>query len=59
MSDLNLSQAQKQFFETFGYLAFPGLLKPESDEIIRKFEGVFEQARLEHTPPGAPSLCRL
>src|SRR6478752_8397062 len=26
------------------------MLKPESDEIIHKFEGVFEQARLQHDP---------
>lgn len=50
MAEFILSQGQRNFFETFGYLAFPGLLKPESEEISRKFEGVFEAARLQHDP---------
>lgn len=50
MAELNLSRSQQQFFETFGFLTFPGLLAPEIEGITRKFEGVFEQARLQHNP---------
>lgn len=50
MAELKLSQGQKQFFETFGYLALAGLLKPQIDQIIRRFEAVFEQARLKPDP---------
>lgn len=50
MAELKLSQGQKQFFETFGYLALAGLLKAQIDQIIRRSEGVFEQAGLEPEP---------
>jgi hypothetical protein len=50
VAELILSQGQRQFFETFGYLAFPGLLKPEIENIIHNFEGVFETAKLQHDP---------
>ena len=41
MADVLLSEQQRNFFHTFGYLAFPGLLKDRIDEIIREFEGIF------------------
>ena len=41
MPDLKLSEQQLTFFKTFGFLAFPGLLRDRIDEIIREFEAVF------------------
>ncbi len=48
MDKLNISQ--KQFFDTFGYLVFPGLLAQEISEIINEFEAVFEEARVKPDP---------
>ena len=41
MPDLKLTEQQLTFFKTFGYLAFPGLVKDRLDEIIREFEAIF------------------
>lgn len=41
MTDLKLTPQQLAFFNTFGFLAFPGLLKDRIDEIIREFEAIF------------------
>ena len=41
MSDPILSPQQIAQFRTFGFLAFPGLLKDRIDEIIREFEAIF------------------
>lgn len=41
MPDLKLTDQQLAFFKTFGFLAFPGLLKDRIAEIIREFEAVF------------------
>jgi hypothetical protein len=41
MPDLKLTPQQLAFFNTFGFLAFPGLLKDRIDEIIREFEAIF------------------
>lgn len=41
MADFKLTEQQKTFFHTFGYLGFPGLLKDQIDEIIREFEAIF------------------
>ncbi|MEO6874214.1 MAG: phytanoyl-CoA dioxygenase family protein [Opitutaceae bacterium] len=41
MPDLKLTDQQITFFKTFGFIAFPGLMKDRIDEIIREFEGVF------------------
>ena len=41
MPDLKLTDQQVTFFQTFGFLRFPGLLKDRIDEIIREFEAVF------------------
>lgn len=37
-----LTDQQISFFETFGYLGFPGLMADRIDEIIREFEAVWE-----------------
>ncbi len=44
-----LNAKQKNFFETFGYLAFPGLLANELDWIRPEFEAVFKEAQVLHT----------
>lgn len=41
MPDLQLTNHQKTFFTTFGYLAFPGLMKDRIGEITDAFEAVF------------------
>ena len=38
---MKLSQQQLAYFETFGFLYFPGLLAGEVDEITRRFENVW------------------
>ncbi len=38
---MRLTQQQLGFFETFGFLKFPGLLADEVDEITRRFEKVW------------------
>ncbi len=43
MPDFTLTEQQQTFFKTFGFLAFPGLLRDRIDEIIREFEAVFAQ----------------
>lgn len=37
-----LTDQQVHFFETFGYLGFPGLMAERIEEITREFEGVWE-----------------
>jgi hypothetical protein len=39
---------QKSFFETFGFLKLPGLLRDEVAQIIADFEAVFPQLGLKH-----------
>jgi len=41
MQDLVLTPEQKTFFNTFGFLALPGLLKDRIAEVIDAFEAVF------------------
>jgi len=38
-----LSEQQVAFFNTFGFLAFPGLLKNRIEEIIREFHAIFQK----------------
>ena len=38
---MQLSQQQRDFFETYGYLVLPGLLSEELEWIIEEFEAVF------------------
>jgi hypothetical protein len=47
MSTPTLAQ-QRAFFETFGFLKLPGLLKNEIAGIIAEFEAVFPQLGLRH-----------
>ena len=42
-SDMQLSDAQLNFFETFGYLGFPGLLADRVASITAAFEGVWDK----------------
>ncbi len=41
MDKLRLTPQQLAFMDTFGYLAFPGLLKDRIEKIIEEFEAVF------------------
>lgn len=41
-------QQQRAFFESFGFLKLPGLLRPEIDSITSEFEAVFPELGLEH-----------
>ena len=43
MQGLQLSDQQKQFFDTFGYLAMPGLMADCIDDITAAFEEVWEK----------------
>jgi len=47
MSSPTLAQ-QRAFFETFGFLKLPGLVKAEIETIIREFEAVFAQLGQKH-----------
>jgi hypothetical protein len=38
---MQLTQQQKNFFDTFGYLAFPGLLKDCIDDVTDAFENIW------------------
>lgn len=42
-ADLQLTQRQQRFFDTFGYLHLPGLMRDRIDAIIRGFERVWER----------------
>lgn len=43
MDTVLLTESQIRFFETFGYLAFPGLLADRITQIIDEFEAVWEE----------------
>ncbi len=45
---MELSQEQRDFFETFGYLVLPGLLRDELDWILDEFEAVFQNRGVTH-----------
>jgi len=45
---MELSQQQRDFFETFGFLVLPGLLNEEVSWIIEEFEAVFAQRGVVH-----------
>ncbi len=47
-----LTNEQTAFFDTFGYLGFPGLMKDRIDEIIAAFEAVWDERGGGHY--GAP-----
>jgi len=59
---MQLSEQQLSFFDTFGYLAFPGLFKPqEISWIIEEFEMVLQTHGDGKTMMGQsePLLCLL
>ena len=73
-SNAVVSDQQLRFFQTFGYLAFPGLIKDCIDEIIEAFEEVWKQQGHSHNgephdgskrscivpfPDQHPRLCQL
>ncbi len=41
MTEMRLTQQQLGYFETFGFLKFPGLLVDEVEEITRRFEKIW------------------
>ena len=45
---MKLSQQQLQFFETFGFLHFPGLMKEEIGWITEDFESIFATSGQVH-----------
>jgi len=45
---MELSQQQRDFFETFGYLVLPGLVSEEVGWITEEFEAVFTQRGVVH-----------
>jgi hypothetical protein len=45
---MELSQQQRDLFETFGYLVLPGLLRDEIAWIIEEFEAVFHERGVVH-----------
>lgn len=45
---MQLTEQQKQFFETFGYLIFPGLLKDQIETITSEFRAVFDDRGIQH-----------
>ena len=45
---MELTREQKHFFETFGYLALPGLLKNDIAWITEEFEAVFQGRNVSH-----------
>ena len=47
---MQLTQHQKDFFQTFGFLTFPGLLQDEVGWIIQEFRAVFDDRGLAHQP---------
>ena len=43
MTEHRLSSQQLQFFDTFGFLSFPGLLADSIDDIIDAFDAVWTE----------------
>jgi hypothetical protein len=50
-----LTDQQVSFFETFGYLGFPGLMADRVAEIIREFEAVWAAQGGGHNGRRAPA----
>ena len=48
MSQFRLDDRQLQFFDTFGFLSFPGMLSDCIDEIIESFEAVWDERGSGH-----------
>src|SRR3954452_1792221 len=47
---MQLTEQQKRFFDTFGYLVLPGLVKDDVDWITSEFEAVFSDRGVVHDP---------
>ncbi len=45
---MELTQEQKNFYNTFGYLVMPGLVRDSIDWIIDEFEAVFTDRGIQH-----------
>ena len=45
---MQLTTEQQNFFETFGFLQFPGLLRDQIESITQEFCGVFDDNGIEH-----------
>jgi len=48
MTNFELSNQQKSFFETFGFLHLPGILADDIAWITSEFEAIFEARRADH-----------
>jgi len=46
---MQLTEQQKEFFEAFGFLQFPGVLKNEIGGITEEFRAAFDDQGVEHT----------
>ena len=55
---MKLSHTQKRFFDDFGYLVLPGLLRAEISWISEEFERVFREAGVVHDGTARSSLGR-
>ena len=53
---MTMSSQQKRFFEDFGYLFLPGLMKEEAAWIIEEYERVFSEAGIAHDGTNRSSL---
>jgi len=47
---MQISTQQQAFFDTFGFLAFPGLLREDAAWITSEFEAVFSDRGIVHDP---------
>ena len=47
---MKLTEHQQRFFDTFGFLRLPGLLRDEIGWITGEFEAVFRDRNVEHDP---------
>ena len=45
---MRLTDQQKRFFKTFGFLKFPGLFKDDTGQVTEAFEGVWEDSGRQH-----------
>lgn len=45
---MQLTEQQQAFFDTFGYLVFPGLMTEEIASVIAEFRGVFDDKGVAH-----------
>ena len=55
-STFKLTDQQITFFNTFGYLGFPGLMADSIDEITREFEMVWTDRGVWPPPESCPCV---